>query len=355
MMKTLTKKLIRIGVLSHLFMIITVTAFAQANFSLFPAGPVVTVNQTFTLEVRVDLNQANNTQLDVAEAYLNFDPAYLQVVSIANGGTLGSIATSSSNNTLGRVDYAAGTTGAPITNDFVLLTVTFQAIALPTGGTTNITFNTALPRQTNSFRSGISNLGTTTGATVTISVVTPITLTDLKARSQDNNVILNWTTATEMNNKGFEIQRSPEGTSWKVLGFVNGAGNSNEENKYSYTDNQLDPGIYYYRLKQEDHDGQFKYSYVVSIKLGSKIFELGQNQPNPFSGRTYINFSLAEKRKVTLTIFDSQGKLIKTVLDETRDAGNHVIDLNLDMLSSGIYYYKLVAGDFTGVKNMVVK
>jgi hypothetical protein len=362
-MKTLTlytimkKHLIGMAVLSLLFMFFTPTASAQANFSLFPANTIVNVGQTFTVEVRVDLNQGTNTQLDVAGAYINFDPAYLQVQSITNGSTLSLVVLSTFNNTLGTVDYAAGTLTPPVTADFTLLTITFQAIDAPPLGSTVISFNTNLPRRTDAFRIGTSILGTLTNATIMIvEQALPITLIDFKGSSQDNNVILNWTTATESNNKGFVIQRSQNGTDWTLLGFVNGAGNSNEQKKYSYTDNKLDPGLYHYRLKQEDNDGKFEYSRIVTIQLyGKKVFELGQNRPNPFRGKTFVSFSLAEKRRVTLTLFDSHGKLIKTLLSETREAGSHVIDLDLQTLPGGVYYYKIIAGDFTDVKKMIVR
>jgi hypothetical protein len=362
-MKTLTlftmmkKHLMGMAAFSVLFMFFSPTASAQANLSLFTPNTIVNVGQTFTVEVRVDLNQGTNTQLDVAEAYLNFDPAYLQVQSITNGSTLGFVLLSTFNNTPGTVDYAAGTFTAPITADFTLLTITFKAIDAPPLGSTVISFNTVLPRKTDAFRTGNSILGTTTNLTITIvEQALPITLTDFKGSSQENNIILNWTTATENNNKGFEIQRSQDGTNWTILGFVNGAGNSNQERKYTYTDNNLVPHLYHYRLKQVDQDGKFEYSRIVTIKLqGSKVFELGQNWPNPFRGKTFVSFNLAEKRRVTLTLFDTRGKLIKTLLNETREAGNHVIDLNLQTLPGGVYYYKIVAGDFTDVKKMIVR
>jgi hypothetical protein len=365
MMKTLmlfkgrNKHLVGMGLLSLLFMFFAVKVSAQrADFSLFPATTNVIVDQTFTIEVRVDLDQSTNTQVDVAEAYLNFDPTYLEVVSISGGNSFNLVTVNNFSNTAGTADYAAGTNGAPITTDFTLYTVTFRAKALPPVGTTSITFNTDLPRQTNAIRSGVALPGTRTGATinVTANAPLPVKFSDFSAATEENNVVLRWTTATEINNKGFEIQRSVDRSSWIVLGFVNGAGNTVDQKKYNYTDTKLAPGHYYYRVKQQDHDGKFEYSQVVSIIFGgSKFSELGQNQPNPFSGRTSLNFSVAEKTKVTLTLFDAQGRLVKTLLNETKDAGTHIIDLNLHTLKSGIYYYKMVAGNFTAVKNLVVQ
>jgi hypothetical protein len=356
LLKGISKRVVGMGALSLLFILFTVKVYAQANFSLFPATNTANVGQTFTIEVRVDLNQSTNTQLDVAEAYLNFDPAHLQVVGTpTNSSPLGFVILDNGDNLTGKTYFSAGST-TPVTADFTLETITFQAIA---GGTTSISFNTGPGPKTDAFRSGNSILGTLS-APVTINIAVagplPVTFMDFSAGSQENNVILKWTTSTEINNKGFEIQRSQDRTAWTVLGFVNSAGNTGEEKKYNYSDNKLEPGRYYYRLKQQDHNGKFEYSQVVSVKLGgSKFFELGQNQPNPFSGKTSISFTLAEKRKVTLTLFDSQGRLIKTLLNATKEEGNHIIDLNFQTLKSGIYYYKLVAGDFTDVKNFIVR
>jgi len=355
----MNKHLMRMGAVSLVFILFTEKVLAQANFSLFPATTSATVGQTFTVEVRVDLNQSTNTEVDVAEAYLNFDPAYLEVVSIVGGTSFNLVAANNSNNTVGTADYAAGTTGSPVTTDFTLYTVTFRVKAAPPSGTTSISFNTQLPRKTDTFRNGSSVLGTLSPPAIiniTVDAPLPVTFIDFSAGSQENNVSLKWTTGTEINNKGFEIQRSQDRTAWTVLGFVNSVGNTGEEKKYNYTDSKLAPGRYYYRLKQQDHNGKFEYSQVVSVKLGgSKFFELGQNQPNPFSGKTSISFTLAEKRKVTLTLFDSQGRLIKTLLNATKEEGNHIIDFNFQTLKSGIYYYKLLAGDFTDVKNFIVR
>src|SRR6478609_10712057 len=100
LLKGISKRVVGMGALSLLFILFTVKVYAQANFSLFPATTTTNVGQTFTIEVRVDLNQSTNTQLDVAEAYLNFDPAYLQVVGTpTNSSPLGSVALNFPNNT----------------------------------------------------------------------------------------------------------------------------------------------------------------------------------------------------------------------------------------------------------------
>ena len=108
--------------------------------------------------------------------------------------------------------------------------------------------------------------------------------------------MLNWETATELNNYGFEVERlvlSAERQAWDKIGFVNGNGNSNSPKDYSFVDDKVSAGKYSYRLKQIDNDGQFEYSKTINVDFnGVKKFELSQNYPNPFNPTTTIRFNL---------------------------------------------------------------
>ncbi|WP_337866044.1 hypothetical protein [Ignavibacterium sp.] len=128
--------------------------------------------------------------------------------------------------------------------------------------------------------------------------VIPVELTSFTAKSMDNNVHLNWTTATELNNKGFEIQRSviPNGArnlSWEAAGFVSGKGTTTEPQNYSFVDKNLTSDKYAYRLKQIDFDGSFEYSDIVEVEINKpEEFILEQNYPNPFNPATKIKFKI---------------------------------------------------------------
>lgn len=187
----------------------------------------------------------------------------------------------------------------------------------------------------------------------------PVGLINFSATPQNKNIILRWTTEFEANNKGFEVQRSLTGkpTDWQVIGFVNGAGNSTSTKNYTYTDLDLSPARYYYRLKQVDHDGTSKLSTTVNATINGKIvFSLEQNFPNPFrSEGTTIRFTLPEKVKVNLSVYDMHGRLVKTLINETKDMGTHAIPFNTGTLTSGVYYYKMQAGDFSDVKKMTIR
>ncbi|MEP7375034.1 MAG: DUF4082 domain-containing protein [Chitinophagaceae bacterium] len=204
-----------------------------------------------------------------------------------------------------------------------------------------------------------------TGALQTLSVSSgicsglnlPVTLTNFSATPKDNNIVLHWTTSSEINNLGFEVQRSLDGSSWSALTFVNGAGNSNSVLKYSYTDEKLASGKrYYYRLKQIDIDKKFAYSPIVSAILDApEGFSLEQNYPNPVRTETIIKFTLPQKAKVTLSLFDMSGRLVKVLISESKESGTHAVSLNSGALTKGLYFYKLQAGDFSAVKKMSIQ
>ena len=195
----------------------------------------------------------------------------------------------------------------------------------------------------------------------------PVELTSFNASVLNNTVILNWQTATEVNNYGFEVERSvisnlPAGRqaevrnlSWKKIGFVNGNGNSNSPKEYSFVDNKLSTGKYSYRLKQIDNDGQFEYSKTIEVDLGTPDkFELSQNYPNPFNPTTKINWQSPVSSWQTLKVYNLLGKEVVTLVNENREAGTYEIDFNASNLPSGVYVYKLQAGSFTQTRKMTL-
>ena len=168
--------------------------------------------------------------------------------------------------------------------------------------------------------------------------------------------MLNWSTSSEIDNKGFEIQRSTNNELWEGIAFVNGAGSSTIAHNYSYTDKGLFPQRYFYRLKQVDIDENYKYSVIVSVLLnGQAEFSLKQNYPNPFRNETTIQYTLPQTQKVRLTIYDMNGRAIKVLVNETRQAGSHAVNFYTGTLPGGMYYYKFEAGYFTEVKKMIIQ
>jgi len=185
--------------------------------------------------------------------------------------------------------------------------------------------------------------------------VYPVELTSFSATTIGKDVKLSWNTATEINNYGFEVERSVVKGEWEKIGFVNGNGNSNSPKDYSFVDDKVNAGKYSYRLKQIDNDGQFEYSKTIEVDInGVKKFELTQNYPNPFNPTTTISYILPQAGLVKLTLYNILGQEIRTLVNEAKEAGTHSINFNASDLNSGVYVYKIESGSFTQTKKMTL-
>ena len=184
----------------------------------------------------------------------------------------------------------------------------------------------------------------------------PVELTSFTATSQFSKIILNWVTATETNNLGFEIDRKQTNSEWEKIGFVEGHGTTTEPNKYSYTDDisTLQGTLLVYRLKQLDFDGSFEYSNVVEVEVVPFHFELSQNYPNPFNPTTAISYSIPIQGLVTFKIYNTLGEEVMTLANEVQQAGNYEVKFDASNLPSGIYFYKMKSSDFVQVKKMLL-
>ena len=190
--------------------------------------------------------------------------------------------------------------------------------------------------------------------------VLPVELTKFTALSSGTSVELKWTTATEVNNYGFDVERrvivnGPQGSvSWNKIGFVKGSGTSNIPHTYSFSDSQLQSGSYAYRLKQIDNDGTFKYSQSVEEMIETpKIFSLRQNYPNPFNPSTTISFDIPLDSYVSLKVFDMLGREVATLISEKMSAGTYTHLWNASGLTSGVYFYSLQAGSYIETKKLL--
>ncbi len=197
------------------------------------------------------------------------------------------------------------------------------------------------------------------------SVPLPVELQSFKATNQKgSSVELEWTTATEVNNYGFEIERkvvkaneedNQLSSTWEKVAFVEGAGNSNSQKVYSYVDkNPVGGTVFVYRLKQMDIDGTFEYSDEIEVKVLPSKYELYQNYPNPFNPTTKIKFSLPENAKVKISVYDVLGRELKTLLNKNIEAGYHSINFDAAQFTSGVYLYTIETNKFTQVKKMLL-
>lgn len=192
----------------------------------------------------------------------------------------------------------------------------------------------------------------------------PVKLESFTYRQKDNNITLEWKTVCEINNSRFEIERfdvtNSGFTDWRKIGSLNGFGTSFEEHLYSFSNNGLLKGKYCFRLKQIDYNGNFEYYYLtgsvnVDYNGTSKLF---QNYPNPSNPSSVINYSLSVGGKVKLSVYDITGKEVKTLIDEYKESGNYSAEFNGNVLSSGIYFYKIYISNneysFYDVKRLIL-
>ncbi len=190
----------------------------------------------------------------------------------------------------------------------------------------------------------------------------PVELTSFNGAAKGKAVELKWTTATEVNNYGFEVERKTIDNgklkidNWNKLGFVEGNGTTNAPKEYSFSDSKIGTGRYSYRLKQIDRDGKFEYSQEVEVMVGSapQKFDLAQNYPNPFNPTATIGFTLQTSGMTTLKVYDVIGREVATLVNEVKEAGYYSVTFDASKLSSGIYFAKLQSGDKVQLKKMLM-
>lgn len=185
----------------------------------------------------------------------------------------------------------------------------------------------------------------------------PVELESFIAKVIDDKVLLEWATATEINNSGFEIEHSTDNQKFNKVAFVPGFGTSTEKHVYNFTLENLDRGTHYFRLRQIDYDGTETITNIVEAvitDISIKDFSLAQNFPNPFNPSTKIQFSLPVREFVQIKIFDMLGNEVVTLVNEYKEAGSYTLEFNASEfnLSSGVYIYKMNAGEFSYMKKL---
>jgi hypothetical protein len=188
--------------------------------------------------------------------------------------------------------------------------------------------------------------------------IVPVELLAFTASVKNSEVELLWSTASELNNMGFEIERSIDGQdNFVMVGFVEGKGSSTEINYYSFTDRPQVNGVnqLYYRLKQVDFDGTFSYSDVVNVTYDVPAeFVLSQNFPNPFNPSTRINYFLPKEIFVIVKVYDFLGREVTTLVNETRSTGSYDLVFDASNLPSGTYFYTLRTDNYSSTKKMIL-
>ena len=355
-----------------------------------PAGTKLSC--AFGTGTYLDSTWVDNNNQPAADYRADFEVDYMLSVNTQSGavwiaktgGTpasqnLGTATTTASSNSGGSVLTAGAATFAldnqtandiRTTNTGFEIRFTLSALGATSAGTvrlfaiivgaTNPFFSNVLVPGT----AGVNNLGFDpnlaspptgyTGPFNTSPISLPVELTSFTAQTTSEGVRLSWTTASELNNSGFEVQRSTNQTNWATLGFVRGAGTTTEAQSYSFVDASAS-GRVFYRLKQVDFDGQFEYSNIIEVNAGvPQTFALEQNYPNPFNPSTAISYQLPVAGNVSLKVFDMLGKEVATLVNARQEAGAYTVNFNANNLSSGVYFYRLQAGNFVQTRKMML-
>jgi len=185
--------------------------------------------------------------------------------------------------------------------------------------------------------------------------IIPVELVSFNASLDRNNVVLTWQTATELNSSFFDVERKAKGSEWNSIGRVTAAGNSTRTIDYRFVDENVEGTISFYRLKQVDLDGSFTYSQEVEVNTAiPTTFSLSQNYPNPFNPTTKINYSVPFDSRVTISVYSITGELVMELVNDNVSAGSYSVDFDGRNLASGMYIYKMTAGNFTQTNKMML-
>jgi hypothetical protein len=202
----------------------------------------------------------------------------------------------------------------------------------------------------------------TFGNTALGDVSLPVELVSFNAVKSGDNVALFWTTASEVNNHGFAVERTHSGIEdWEKIGFVEGEGSSSTSTAYSYNDENIQHlSNIKYRLKQIDYDGSYEYSEEISVAIEKiitpKEFKLHNNYPNPFNPKTTITYDITAENLTILKIYDMVGREVKTLVNKNQKPGNYKVTFNGQELASGIYFCRLTSGNHQQlIKMLLVK
>ena len=180
----------------------------------------------------------------------------------------------------------------------------------------------------------------------------PVTFKNFDGVMQNGQSLLKWTTTNEINNKGFDVERSADGQVFNPISFVAGQNNSNIENNYTYTDVKPVNGTNYYRLKQIDNDGKFTYSGIIQLKNVIADFAWSV-YPNPVVDNGWMQVQLPNAAKVSVQVISSTGNIISMIDKGTLQTGTYSIPLNLNSVAKGIYIVKLIVDNKTYSKTIV--
>jgi hypothetical protein len=260
-----------------------------------------------------------------------------------NGSNKFSITINETTFSTGAIDIGGGSTNSCAGNTFKITnsgnpTITYSGsgpCALGAGSNISSPYTFASPTIP-SFTGNCTNF-----------IILPIELTRFEGECSNGQVILNWQTASEINNSEFKIERSTNGIDFETIGSVISIGASGRINNYSYIDEDNLDVTCYYRLTQKDFDGKTSSSKIISVehacarKLNSEII----TYPNPSNDYVVLDIKLYQTSLVSIDIVNEIGRSIKKYDANKYDIGMTSINLDISKLNAGIYFLKVLIND----------
>ncbi len=238
---------------------------------------------------------------------------------------------------------------------------------LSAGVTTPVCFNHAIPetlpatmyaRFRISSAGGLSPTGPADDGEVedyAFDTILPVELASFSIENEGFQVQLQWSTLSEDNNAGFEVQHSWNEDPFRTIAFVEGSGTTQDTKVYSYTPGLVSPGIHRFRLKQVDFDGAFEYSPVIERRIDLPgAFLLEPIYPNPFSDQATIRFTLENREPVKVILYDALGREQRVLYDGYPQAGKtQRISLDGHLIPNGMYLVRLVGATFSASQKVM--
>lgn len=204
---------------------------------------------------------------------------------------------------------------------------------------------------------GVIELDELRVATTWESAGLPVELTSLNLSKNSGGINLTWSTATESNNAGFEIEKSLNQIAWNKIGFIHGKGTTTEAQTYQFQipQSELKGTKSWFRLKQVDFDGSASYSNILTYEEIPETFSVGQNYPNPFNPETTFRFNLSKNSNVKIVVSNVLGQQVAVAANREFNAGSNIeVPFNAAALSSGLYYYTITANGKSITKTMML-
>jgi hypothetical protein len=221
------------------------------------------------------------------------------------------------------------------------------AATLTTGGTTNLHYVQMNVNEFSEFWLGGSQGG---------GEALPVQMIYLEAEAMSNDSIqVRWGTASEINNREFDVERSTDGNTWTMVNVTPGHDNSSIDQFYTFNDLNVTQGIvYYYRLKQVDNNGNYQYTGIVQAELtGAGAFTVMNFVPNPTSGNTQLTVVTTKEQEITVDFYDMLGQKVLTSIQQL-NVGTNRIDFNLQRFASGTYSAVVTSDDQLYTKKIVI-